>query len=303
MLVGIFSILLLGALIAQRIKNRPRFGPFLAGHAVSDIASLDIEQKAERVVISRERGGWFITEPYQYRALNESVESLIDKFLEMTFNGVISTRKEKHGDFGVDDEYGTKVVIKFNKRDDVILIFGKRASDRVHVYVRQAHEDTVYLGTSVNSSDLRPNPSHWEDKRIVPLLFDEITGIELVGSFRIIKKDDIWSIEKEKESLGANSEMCDQYVRDLINLTAGQIIRDPQDEDYGFGEPLLEINLHSSSGQYGILVGKQKEDRSYYVKNRLENTVFIIPEMSIGILRRQEAEFTRVEKEEDPKQS
>ena len=296
-LLTIFSILAGTTFLLKWVKNKPRFKPYFYGKEINDIVRFHIEKKDDkRVVIEKETDTWFIIEPFRYRADKGSVENFINKLLDLTLEGIISTKKDKHKNFELDEEKGIRLKLEMAQGENINFIFGKMAPDYAHIYLRFPDTEEVYLATSLKRYELKADPLQWEDKTILSFAKEELQEVELGDSgksLKVVKEDNKWIIQKESGKIEVDNDKWNRVLDTISNLKASEIIHDKEeDDDYGFDKPTYEVKLKFTYGEGGLIVGRKKDEHKYYIKNMDTDTIFIVSKNTLDKFKKEEKDIS-----------
>jgi len=304
-LLAVFLLLGVAVVLLSWLKDRTRSNTFLGIDRIDNIVRVAIQEGDKKITIEKEGQEWIITEPIRYRADREKVTSLMDKIGNLTLDGIISDKKEKHKNFDLGEGQGIEMKLEMKNGDSLSSIFGKMAADYSHIYLRLADSDEVYLATSIRKYDLKTEASQWEDRSILSFNKADLREVDLIGSdevVNLVKEEDKWLIKKGEERFDVDKGKWENILNSLEDLKAIEIVHEKTEEDHGFSKPEFEIRLKFDFGKMGIVVGRKKDEYKYYVKNLQDDTVFLISQGTLNRFKKSEKDIRKEIKEEKKKE-
>ena len=163
-LLGIFFVLLGGWLYLKWGGERPAahnidWGMNLLTRETVD--GITITEGKEHIQLSRQSSGiWFVNGA---NADEDAIKRFWDQWKTVAIQGPVSTNKNNHQAFMVDDALGRSVVFRTDQKELLHVIIGSLSPTSDGSYVRRASEDAVYtvmpsLTTlfSLNAEDWKP---------------------------------------------------------------------------------------------------------------------------------------------------
>jgi len=303
-LLVVFLLLGVAVIVLSWLRNRPQSNPFFGIDRIDDIVGVVIQEGNKKVAIEREGEEWIIIEPIRYRADRDKITNLMNRIGNLTLDGIISDKKEKHKNFDIGEGKGIQMKLKMKNGDSFSFIFGKMAADYSHIYLRLPDSDKVYLATSIRKYDLKTETSQWEDKSILSFNMADLREVDLIGSdeaVNLVKEEDKWLIKKDNKRFDVDEGKWKNILNSLQDLKAIEIVHEKREEDHGFNKPEFELRLRFDFGKMGIVVGKKKDDYKYYVKNLQDDTVFLISQGTLNRFKKSEKDIKKGIKKEEKK--
>ena len=224
---------------------------------------------------------WFVEkEGKQFAADPEKVSNLIQALTGLTEGTIVSKNKNKHADFGI----GTEIIVVKTADRERTLYLGKSYGSSAR-YARMDKGDTVFVGENLQSilinSDFRDLKTHaLDDDSSLQSMEIEMNGLKT----KLIKNKDGWTLRDKK----LKSETVGYYINDLKNLTATDIIE--ANTKVTDANPTLTIRLKTQKQESAIDFVKY-DDKSYAMKSPSYPWLFLIPEVNVASLQKQEKDF------------
>lgn len=228
-----------------------------------------ISGKGKSITLVKVGGQWKLTKPVRYDADKYATESMEKKLTELSFGDLISARKERHGDFEVDDKKGTRVVVAQGDKTLADFYLGKSISG--FTMLRKAGDDKVWQAAgALRSSFDRPLKS-WRDRRIIALAQDKARKLEFAtaaGTVTVARKTKKapWTVESSPQPLG---KLDQQAIRSalsaLATLSATAFHDRLKSSEAGLDKPFATImaTLEGNSQSYKLELGKETKKGRY----------------------------------------
>ncbi len=207
-LLGIFAILIV---VAYVMMNRPGEHDISIGNSqfLVDVDSITVDKieimsPANRVVLGKKGGEWFLNEPVEYRANQSSVTSMIHQAKNLAVKEIVSSNPEKRPIFQVDST-GTLVKIFQNGQEHAAFIVGKRGQSYSETYVRKEQSNDVVIAEGSLSFSSNKAVKDWRDKTVLNIPKENIKTISYQypgESFSLSLHDSVWMIGKNKPKVG-----------------------------------------------------------------------------------------------------
>jgi len=148
--------------------------------------TIKLAQAQRTIVLQRHTDRWQVgavaSGPF-YRADSERVRTLLAGLSSTQLENVISEQAERHADFELDPAQAIGVTLE-NSHAAVLArgLYGKQASDYLHLYFRFPEKPQVWLARGVIRGELGGmDLSMWRDRSLVLLAEPEITSVEILG--------------------------------------------------------------------------------------------------------------------------
>ncbi|MBI4973335.1 DUF4340 domain-containing protein [Candidatus Roizmanbacteria bacterium] len=224
---------------------------------------------------------WFVEkEGKQFTADPEKVSNLIQTLNGLTEGTIVSKNKNKHADFGI----GTEIVVVKTPERERTLYLGKPYGSSAR-YARMDKQEEVFVGDNLQSilinSDFRDLKTHaLDDDSSLQSMEIDMNGVKT----QLTKSKDEWSMGNKKTKSGTVS----YYINDLKNLTATDIVE--ANTKVTDTNPALTIRLKTQKQENTIDFVKY-DDKSYAMKSSSYPWLFLIPEVNVASLQKQEKDF------------
>lgn len=224
---------------------------------------------------------WFVEKDgKQFAADPEKITTLVQTLNGLSQDTVVSKNKNKHAEFGI----GTEIIVVKTADRERTLYLGKSYGSSTR-YARLDKEESVFVGENLQSilinSDYRDLKTHiLNDESSLQSMEIEMNGVKT----KLLKNKDEWTLGDKKLKSGTVSI----YINDLKNLTASDII----DANTKITEitPTLTIRLKTQKQESAIDFIKYDE-KSYAMKSPSYPWLFLIPQVSVASLQKQEKDF------------
>jgi len=173
--------LLLVALYLTTSLNPPEktkgAAPLFGGER-PDIDKIELNSiRRGHIVLEKRNGLWYLTAPFEYKAFDSDVESMVNELLDTLVDGVVSSRSETRDGYSVGDSTGTSV--KVSSAGNLILdaIVGRQSRDIGHSYARRAGSNDVEMWRGMFSQEVIKEADAWRDKMLYSFNRDDIITI------------------------------------------------------------------------------------------------------------------------------
>lgn len=197
-LLGIVFLLLVVIYLATSLNPREKSKgatPLFEGQK-PDIDKIEFNSvKRGHIVLEKKNGEWFITEPFEYKAYDQSVETTIEDLFKTVVDGVISSREESQSRYLVSDSTGTNMKIYSAGNPILDVIVGKQTSELGHYYTRKAGSHDIELWRGMVSQEVVKDADGWRDKTLYNFNMDDLLSIEAVEENQtrtLTRADTLW---------------------------------------------------------------------------------------------------------------
>jgi len=283
----------------------------------SQVDYVHIRNKDGEITMKRIGGTWRITDPYDYPANPSYVETLIKKLVDLKYESLITSRKDKYEDFEVEGEEAAYVEV--GKEDEVVDKFycGKPSKTYTHTYLRKADSDEVWLVAGTPRSSFTRKPNDWRDKKIlsldktmlerVLLKFPDET-VELTRSITtpdedttFVEPDTSWTVVPRRGKPFRPADKVMNRIRNTVSrMNAMDFKVKGTDDIPDFSNPLLTVEVFLEGDRHEVIdfVADPESENKYVArKNANEETVFVVYQSTFNNLAKRPDDFK--EKEED----
>ena len=223
---------------------------------------------------------WYVKKGSQeFRADTERINNIIDSFVSLSKNEVISSNKKKHKSLGIDKQ---KIEIKTNGKTYAIYIGSITGLSKNYIRIGDDNEVFIVEGfaevfTSEDYRDL-----------IVHLINDEtkVTLIEINfedNKTILTKRGNDWKIGDKT----AKKDRVDFFLNDLKTLKANDILP----KDTILAQVISgQIAVNENANKKSIMIYSKDED-NYLTKTSESEFVFQIPAAYVASLKKEEKDF------------
>jgi Domain of unknown function (DUF4340) len=203
-LVGVLAVLVV---IAYFLMNRPGEADISTANSqllvVVDSLTVDkieITSPANKVVLAKKGGEWFLIAPVDYRANQSSVTAMIHQLKNLTVKEIVSTNPGKRQIFQVDST-GTLVKIFQGGQEHAAIVVGKRGQNFAETYVRKEELNDVAIVDGSLTFAFNKAVKDWRDKTVVNVPKESITTISYQypgETYSLALQDSVWMIGDNK---------------------------------------------------------------------------------------------------------
>lgn len=225
---------------------------------------------ADPIVLKNIAGKWFIAEPKQMPADQDSVQSITGTLAPLNADRLIDEKPADLSLFGLTAPTEEVDITLKNGTTDKIL-FGSDTPSGTDVYAKLDGKPAVYAMMSSTKSSLDKTVADLRDKRLLPYDQDKITSIVVSSKgpeFTIGKNaQGDWQIVKPSP-MRADSSQVDQLLSKLKDAKMDTASTDQKEIDQQFagGTNIGTVTVTDNTGPMAITVHKGK-DNSYYAKS------------------------------------
>lgn len=265
----------------------------LSGQAASsallnfDKAQVDqvvIRGDDKTIELSKQDGLWQTAEAFPLDA--GKMDSLLDKLASLKYGLPVATSAESLKRFNVaDDEFERRILLK-KSGDTVAELFLGSGSGVRKSHLRNADQQAVYVA-EIGSYDLPLTDGEWQDKTVLQIAKDDVTGIKL-GDLNLSlieeKPDTPAAAAKEAANTGTsvnpkrwkavslaegntlNQAAINEALSSFDTLRFSKVLGKEAKPEYGLDKPELTVSLIHKDGERGYQFAKLKDSDGYVVK-------------------------------------
>ncbi|KPL02936.1 MAG: hypothetical protein AMJ90_04460 [candidate division Zixibacteria bacterium SM23_73_2] len=298
-LLGLLALFLILYLVASQKEKRRLSAPItenFLGIDTSAVFKIEIKRLGLNIVFERKDDVWWMTQPENYEADQQSINGLLESAQNLKVKNLISSNVRKQIKFQVDTLTGTRLNLFYDENPEASVVIGKISPDFTHCYVRKTDSDEVYLAATYLSLMLNRSPKGWKNREILKLNPQEVSSVEIMkgkNKFKIEREDTLWraSLYPYKKSFDANKESTEKFLNALCYLVTDDFpgIRDLEKLDFENPDYHYRITLRDQS-EKSLMVFKLKDQEGrYFLKKNQDDTMFLLYGQS----------FERIDKEID----
>ena len=199
--LGVFCAILLAAWLFTLYHRIPHNkAPYVK--ALDQAQRIEIARNNRQVVLMKKGKDWtvaggvagpfFAIEEDRWRTLQSGLRDL-------KLEDVISERADRAAEFEVDETSGTRVrLLDAHNAALVDGVFGKQASDALHIYFRYADRPTVYLARGLFRDDLvGADLNGWRSHALTTASEDAVTAFKIAtrhGAAEVRQSSPTWTV-------------------------------------------------------------------------------------------------------------
>lgn len=277
----------------------------LSGQAASsallnfDKAQVDqviIRGDDKTIELSKQDGLWQTAEAFPLDA--GKMDSLLDKLASLKYGLPVATSAESLKRFKVaDDEFERRVLLK-KSGDTVAELFLGTGSGVRKSHLRNADQQAVYVA-EIGSYDLPLTDGEWQDKTILQLNPETVTGIrlgDLALSLREEKpetpaaaaqeaattasKPKLWQANSLEEGQQLNQAAINNALSSFGSLRFSKVLGKVAKPEYQLDTPELRVSLMHKGGERTYAVSQIKDSENYALKVSDREEYFELAEFS-----------------------
>ncbi len=335
-LVAIVGIIVLAEHLGKANPSSEA-GEFFPGLSQDNLASVKIADSKATVEVQKENGMWVVVpEPSAdnqaagaspisgetaqspsgvssmvYPADSASVQSLVDKLVNMKRDELISQNPENRGVFEVDTAKGIRVTVQTSDDEKLGTFYiGKSGPDWSSHYVRMEGSDKVYTVRGSIRHAFFTDDNRWRDKSILAFDPEKAEAVTLAKKnavpIRLEKRTDTsgvadWYITTP-ENAKADADEVEKLVKNLSKLKTSSWEEDQSlaDSTMGFNAPELVATVTMENGETkSVTVANEKSAESkFWVRVPNKPGTFLVTSHTINNLDKNLEELTAKETEE-----
>jgi len=227
-----------------------------------EVRSKDKSALLEKVGGTKEQPQWTVADPekpeVKLAASPSQVKTALDALAELSAEGFVTGRKEKHADLEIGEEKGVTVTLTQGGKATA-LVFGRFAKGGGN-YVRLADSDEVFVGKGRFAGAVKKDVKAWRKRKLLPFEAKDLRALTLAPAGQPELKlkgeggegDTVnWSLEGV--ALPAGFRLDTDALGRIANAVAGLRATDFADEG-----ALGEVQ--------GTVSGKTVDDQSFTVR-------------------------------------
>lgn len=258
-----------------------------------NVTSITLKSKERGLVEATKIGDdWLLTAPLKTKADKHAIDTLIHSILTGKREKLLKDKVSDWTEYGLADP---GFVIELGAKDQKSSVgFGELNPAKTSYYVRVGEKPELYLVADTLKNSLDKTLFDLRDKTVVAVAAPDVDQIAYTvkGQEIQMKREgtDKWALVKP-EKMRVKSSLVNSDLRSLTNLTAQDIIDQPQKEGdpYGLDNPELSVLLSGEKRQLTLLVGKpvEKKDKAQtltpdrYARVKGSDTVYVIAGLPI----------------------
>ncbi len=173
------------------------------------------------IVLEKQNGEWFVTEPLEYKAFDRDVEMMLDQLKDIKIEGIVSTREEAQNEYSVGDSTGTLFVAYSGGQPVIEAIVGKQSMQIGHTYARMKGSNEIMMWRGMFSQEVIRDADDWRDKRVYSYNATDITSVKIEQSGLVRElalEDTVWVYTENGQEKPVDSQNVIRSLNVLANL-------------------------------------------------------------------------------------
>ncbi|MCB9675525.1 MAG: DUF4340 domain-containing protein [Alphaproteobacteria bacterium] len=206
------------------IEARPVL-PFAADAITSiRIQSTTTDNRGDGLVLERRDGGWVIASEYDYPAVTEKVDEIVDKLEGLKVKAPIALQAASHDQLNVTDAKATRRVTVSAGDQQVQLRLGVAGNARS--YLRIGDENEVYAVSGVGAWSIKDTSAGFLERKVLDVAAGALESYSLLnpaGGLELTRgPDGQWTSPDLTEGQALDVTKVDKLFKDTLslNLTA-----------------------------------------------------------------------------------
>lgn len=285
LLIALIAVFIILAVKNESSSWRTKFFPQKSNQPFLTIKKDQINEviltKDKTSKVYKKKNDWIVkNNNSEFRADKEKINKIIEGFINLKKESIVSSNKNKHKELGIDKQ---KIEVKASGKTYTVYL--GNTSGLSNNYVRINKENDVFIAGGFEEAFVS------EDYRdlSVPLVNDEIkvTSIEIDSEHErifLIKEKSDWKIADKT----AKKDRVEFYLNDLKSLQAKDVLK--KQENYPAVNPELSITLEEDNKKKTIGFYLPDEE-NYSARVTSSNFDYIIPAAYVASLKKEEKDF------------
>jgi len=320
--IVVLSLILLGLLLFALIFELPSekyddskdeiSRPLIADLTTEEVAKIQIMKSDENIIMEKmgegEEASYVLKGEEDSPASQDLVNGFLDTLVNLKSGVVVSFNEDKHVEFGVNSELGTRVTLFSGEEEKIANIVIGNTADSGGTYIKNEGEPEVYLVKTYIKSEVQRDANAWRDKTIIS--FDKENAREVsiksgdqkavfntdsegnwrkleVGGADMSVEEGAEDGESENEEDGEGEESGIAAVVTSLSALKGFEIVDSTDfaaynlED---GSEDTKVYIKFTEGEDKILIiGYANEE--YYARDLRKDIIYKIAQLSVDEIK------------------
>jgi hypothetical protein len=197
--LGIFAVLALAAYYLTTDRGEKTSSYKLSESKLFELDSvkvdkIEIKDTKGNLVISKSTGDWRVVEPYNYRTINSTVESMVSGLKNMKLESIVSTNPSKKDTYGFKDSEQAEITVYESGIQKGKFLLGNTSAG-TSSYIKKMDSDNIYIADNLDrNAFIKSSLDEWRDKNIISI------PKEAIGS--VIYESDAETFLAKKDSTG-----------------------------------------------------------------------------------------------------
>jgi hypothetical protein len=171
------------------------------------------------IVLEKQNGLWYLKEPFEYKAYDAGVRTMLTMLVDTVVDGVVSSNVDAHEQYLVSDSTGTS--FKAYSVGELLLdvIIGTHSRNIGQGYARRAGSNDIELWRGMITQEVIREADEWRDREIYSYNEDDIINVEAVEADQtrtLALSDTVWAYTEN----GAEKTVDQNKVKSFARLLA-----------------------------------------------------------------------------------
>lgn len=256
----------------------------LLNFAQEQIDQVSIRGDDSTVELNKKDGKWQTADGYPLEV--GKMDSLMDKLAGLKFGLPVATSEAALKRFKVaENDFERHLRLKTSGETVAELYLGTGSGVRKS-HLRTAQQEAVYTA-EIGSYDLPARVDGWQDKTLLQLPKDEITGVKL-GDLSLTLEDSnndtdktkLWKADKLPDGKQLDQLAINLALSPFDSLRINKVLGTEAKPEYGMDKPKMTVSLTYKDGERSYQVSKLKDADEYIVKASHRPEYFQLPSFS-----------------------
>lgn len=277
----------------ERQGERPR--P-MAKIDTDKIQKIMVTARGATVVLTRkDKDSWKLTQPVDYPADKQAVDSTIEKLRNLEFGDLVSELADKHGEYEVNDQKGVRVVLSDGAKNMADFYLGKEIDSFTMLRLNGNNQIFQAVGS------LRPmfdrEIKGWRNRNIINFKSEEARKLEITtkeGAISLTRPDEktAWKVERSSSPIDRLDESTvSNVISSLSSLSAADFADDMKLDQAGLDQPSATLSVSLKAGEpITLLIGNHKND-DFWVQRKGASQVLVIKKFTAENLQKRPIDF------------
>ncbi len=240
----------------------------------------------KQVVLVKDAGKWFISEPIRYPANQSIVEDMLRKISNFEIENIISKNPSTDTTFGVDSVSGFSVSIFENGKSANRVIIGKVSESWSHTYVKESGREETFLLRGNVGYIFKRSLRDWRDKSILKIDKEMVKTIHIQYrdsiNLEFKKNDTLWMVQTAQQRARAKNADMAQLLSSLNNFMAADFVDDTTIA--GLSAAPMKLDVEMMNGDKYSLNGIPTDSiaNRFYVQTSGNSQIFSVYRASMS---------------------
>ncbi|MCK5242143.1 DUF4340 domain-containing protein [bacterium] len=291
---AIFAVLLIYVLMTQ--TGDKGFNtltlPKIPTITYENLEKITVQKSGETIIFSKQEEAWQITEPINFPAEKQKMDSLTRMLGEILITNLVTEQAEQAADFGLNSQTAMTLILAGDNKT-VELRLGAVNKSSTHTYVQLPGDQKIYQLLGDFTQQLNRPALEWRSLRVYDFSTDQVTGlsIEQKGkpALRIAKEQEVKEeivkhsaqgvtppalparmVWKEKNS---NTVLNDPKVNQLLNAFTRLAAHKILDTHEWQKKPIAQVKVQTLEGEKVLEILQFQEKEQKYLVRRADDTM------------------------------